>query len=100
MRQPGDLRQLRRGAGTIGGNLPQAYRDYILQTTVGTTKFRETIVSGTLNGDLFELPGGAVQVVVGAEYRAQKIDDTPGDMPSSAISSASPLVFRRAARTT
>ena len=47
-------------ATTIGGNLPQAYRDYILQTTTGTTKFRETIVSGTINGDLFELPGGAV----------------------------------------
>lgn len=66
-------------ADTIGGNLPQAYRDYILQTTTGTTKFRETIVSGTINGDLFELPGGAVQVVVGAEYRAQKINDTPDD---------------------
>ncbi len=64
-------------AGTIGGDLPQAYRDYILQTTIGTTKFRETIVSGTIDGDLFKLPGGAVQVVVGAEYRAQKIDDTP-----------------------
>lgn len=64
-------------ADTIGGRLPQAYRDYILQNTIGTTKFRETIVSGTVNGDLFELPGGAVQLVVGAEYREQTIDDTP-----------------------
>ncbi len=64
-------------ADTIGGNLPQAYRDYILQNTIGTTKFRESIISGTINGDLFDLPGGAVQLVVGAEYRKQKIDDTP-----------------------
>jgi outer membrane receptor protein involved in Fe transport len=64
-------------ADTVGGRLPQAYRDYILQNTIGTTKFRETIVSGTVSGDLFELPGGTAQLVVGAEYRKQTIDDTP-----------------------
>lgn len=64
-------------ADTIGGRLPQAYRDYILQNTIGTTSFRETIVTGTINGDLFTLPGGDVQLVVGGEYRSQRIDDTP-----------------------
>ncbi|MFM7349893.1 MAG: TonB-dependent receptor domain-containing protein [Erythrobacter sp.] len=64
-------------ADTIGGRLPQAYRDYILQNTIGTTKFRETIVTGTISGDLFTLPGGDVQLVVGGEYRKQRIDDAP-----------------------
>lgn len=64
-------------ADTIGGRLPQAFRDYILQNTIGSTKFRETTFSGTIDGPLFTLPGGEVQLVLGAEYRKQKIDDTP-----------------------
>lgn len=61
----------------IGGNLPQAWRDYILQNTIGTTKFRETTFAATIDGPLFALPGGDVQLVLGVEYRKQKIDDTP-----------------------
>ena len=64
-------------ADTIGGRLPQAFRDYILQNTIGTTKFRETTFSATIDGPLFALPGGDVQLVLGAEYRKQRIDDTP-----------------------
>ena len=64
-------------ASVIGGNLPQAWRDYILQNTIGTTKFRETTLAATIDGPLFTLPGGDVQLVLGAEYRKQKIDDTP-----------------------
>lgn len=29
-------------ASVLGGNLPQAWRDYILRNTIGTTKFCET----------------------------------------------------------
>ena len=64
-------------ADTIGGRLPQNYRDYILQNTVGTTKFRETTAAFSVDGPLFALPGGDVQVALGAEYRKQRIDDTP-----------------------
>ena len=64
-------------AAVIGGDLPQAWRDYILQNTIGTTKFRETTFSASIDGPLFTLPGGDVQLVLGAEYRKQKIDDTP-----------------------
>lgn len=64
-------------ADTIGGRLPQSYRDYILQNTLGTTSFRENIVSAVIDGSLFTLPGGDVQLVLGAEYRSQKINDTP-----------------------
>jgi outer membrane receptor protein involved in Fe transport len=64
-------------ADTIGGRLPQAYRDYILQNTIGTTKFRETTFNFSIDGPLFRLPGGDVQLALGAEYRKQKINDTP-----------------------
>jgi outer membrane receptor protein involved in Fe transport len=64
-------------ADTIGGNLPQAYRDYILQDTVGTSKFRETTYIAQFDGPIVELPAGDVQVALGAEYREQSIDDTP-----------------------
>ena len=64
-------------ADTIGGRLPQAFKDYILQNTIGTTQFRESTASFSVDGPLFTLPGGDVQLVLGAEYRKQKIDDTP-----------------------
>ncbi|MGV2495452.1 TonB-dependent receptor plug domain-containing protein [Pelagerythrobacter aerophilus] len=64
-------------ADTVGGRLPQTYRDYILQNTVGTNKFRETTFAFAVDGPLFALPGGDVQLALGAEYRKQRIDDTP-----------------------
>lgn len=63
----------------IGGQLPQAFRDYILVNTIGTTKFRETTFSAAIDGPLFKMPGGDVQLAIGAEYRKQRIDDTPDD---------------------
>ena len=64
-------------ADTIGGRLPQAFRDYILVNTIGNTKFREFTASFNIDGPLFALPGGDVQLSLGAEYRKQRIDDTP-----------------------
>lgn len=66
-------------AATIGGNLPQAFRDYILQDVVGTTEFRETTYSLNVDGPIFTLPGGDVQLALGAEYREQSINDDPGE---------------------
>lgn len=64
-------------ADTIGGRLPQAFRDYILVNTIGTTKFRESTAIFAIDGPIFRMPGGDVQLALGAEYRAQRIDDTP-----------------------
>lgn len=64
-------------ADTIGGRLPQEYKDYILQNTIGNNRFYEDTFSFTVDGPVFQLPYGDVQLVVGAEYRDQKIDDTP-----------------------
>ncbi len=66
-------------ADTIGGRLPQAFRDFILQNTIGKTVFRETTFAFGFDGPLFALPGGDVQLAIGTEFRKQRIDDTPDD---------------------
>ena len=62
---------------TIAGDLPQEYRDYIVENTIGNTQFRETTFAAAVDGPLFSLPGGEVQLALGAEYRKQSINDQP-----------------------
>lgn len=65
-------------ADVIGGNLPSAYRDYIMQVTHGTTLYTESTASLGVSGPLFDMPkGGTVSAAVGVEYRRSKIDDSP-----------------------
>ena len=66
-------------AGVIGGQLPDAFRDYIVDNTIGNTQFRETTFAFGVDGPLFELPAGKVQVALGAEYRKQRINDQPDE---------------------
>src|SRR3546814_2760020 len=61
----------------IGGRLPQDFKDWILVNTIGKTKFRETTFAFNVDGPLFAMPGGDVQLALGAEYRKQSIDDLP-----------------------
>ena len=61
----------------IGGELPQEYRDYIVENTIGNTQFRETTYAAAVDGPIFALPGGDVQLALGAEYRKQTINDQP-----------------------
>ena len=64
-------------AAVIGGQLPQAFLNYVTAPVTGTTRFRETTFNLTVDGTLFRLPGGPVQAVLGVEQRTQSIDDTP-----------------------
>lgn len=64
-------------AQTIGGKLPDDWKDYIFDTVWGKTIFQETMFSGGVNGPVFSLPAGKVQAAIGAEYRHDKINDTP-----------------------
>lgn len=64
--------------GVIGGQLPQAWVDYVWQTVTGLTKYKEDVVTGSVTGSLFKLPHGDVKGAFGAEFRKNKIDDTPG----------------------
>jgi outer membrane receptor protein involved in Fe transport len=56
----------------LGGNFTQAQRDYLLQDTVAkgtTTQFDATAFISGDTSKWFELPGGPVGIVLGAEYR-------------------------------
>ena len=64
-------------ADVIGGRLPQDFKDWILVNTIGKTKFRETTFAFNVDGPLFAMPGGDVQLALGAEYRKQSINDQP-----------------------
>lgn len=67
-------------ADVINGNLPQAYRDYIMQVTHGETEYTEKTASFGVNGRLFDMPwstGGTAMGAFGVEYRGSELDDTP-----------------------
>ena len=64
-------------AAVIGGNLPQNYRDYIMQWTRGSTLYTESTLNLSVNGPLFDLPFGTAYGAFGIEHRSMEIDDRP-----------------------
>ncbi|TDK32694.1 TonB-dependent receptor plug domain-containing protein [Luteimonas terrae] len=64
-------------AAVVGGDIPQAYRNWIVQDTKGRTIYTESTFNAGVNGPLFDVPAGTVSVAMGAEHRRQEIDDTP-----------------------
>lgn len=64
-------------ADVIGGRLPEDWKNWILANTIGKTQFRETTFAFNIDGPLFAMPGGDVQLALGAEYRRQSINDQP-----------------------
>ncbi|MBX7539954.1 TonB-dependent receptor [Qipengyuania sp. GH29] len=75
----------------VAGNLPQDFLNYVYQPDTSVTKYRETILSAFVDGPLFELPGGDIQLGLGAEYRTNSINDQPGPLRVNS-GSASPTV--------
>ncbi len=61
----------------ISGNLPQSWVDFIYKDVTGKTKFLETTASWNIEGKAFDLPYGAVQIALGAEYRKSELNDVP-----------------------
>ncbi|WP_202844596.1 TonB-dependent receptor plug domain-containing protein [Luteimonas saliphila] len=64
-------------AEVIGGQLSQAYRDWIMQDTRGNTLYTESTFTAGVSGPLFDVPYGTVNAAFGVEHRSQEIDDTP-----------------------
>ncbi|NYZ63821.1 TonB-dependent receptor [Luteimonas sp. SJ-16] len=64
-------------AALVGGDIPQAYRNYVMQDTRGQTVYTESTINFGVNGPLFDLPAGSVSSAIGVEHRRQEIDDTP-----------------------
>ena len=65
------------------GDFTDAERDFLFEWETGNTKFTQGYVEGILSGDtsgFFELPGGPIGIAVGATYREDKINDTPGEI--------------------
>lgn len=62
---------------TMANGLTQDQIDYITYHAEGTTEYTQTIVEGSVSGDLFELPAGAVAAAVGFHWRKDELDDSP-----------------------
>jgi iron complex outermembrane receptor protein len=64
----------------VGGDartVAPAWFDYITDPVTGHTSYRERTISLDINGPLFKLPGGMVQVALGIESRSASINDQP-----------------------
>lgn len=62
---------------TVGGNLSQAYRNWVMENTVGHTRTDEFVGSANFDGSLFRLPGGMAKAAIGAEFRHSHLNDQP-----------------------
>lgn len=66
--------------GIVNGNartIAPAWFDYVTDPVTGHTSYTERTASVDINGPLFRLPGGMVQVALGLEQREATINDQP-----------------------
>jgi len=65
-------------SSAAGGDFATAAeRDYLFGDRRFDTRIGQLVVQGTVQGDLFELPGGEASILLGAEYREDSIDSEP-----------------------
>ncbi|WP_394730884.1 TonB-dependent receptor domain-containing protein [Altererythrobacter sp. GH1-8] len=69
----------------IGDFATQAERDYLFGTREFDTVYEQKILSAFVTGDVFQLQGGPVGVVLGAEYRTDSIDSRPNDVAANGL---------------
>jgi iron complex outermembrane receptor protein len=70
----------------LDGNYTPEEFDWLYDVDAGTTTYDQMLVSGTVTGDLFELPAGPVGLAVGFEYRDISLDDSPGPISQGGFS--------------
>ena len=64
--------------GTVTGDFAsQAERDYLFDGRNFDTGYEQTVISGYITGDIFELPAGAVGLGIGVEHRNDDIASIP-----------------------
>jgi iron complex outermembrane recepter protein len=61
----------------LRGILPDDVLAFIRKDTAGKTVYDGWQVSGFVGGELFSMPAGPVNVVIGAEFRGESVDDVP-----------------------
>jgi iron complex outermembrane receptor protein len=62
----------------LQGNFTAEEAAFLFGRETGHTDYEQTIVEGSMTGDVFQLPAGAVGAAVGFTWRKDKLDDTPG----------------------
>lgn len=61
----------------LAGNIPGNLKAWLLPTETGHTYYEEITGEVNLDGDLFQLPAGALAFSLGASVRHDKLDDEP-----------------------
>ena len=69
----------------IGDFATAGERDYLFGLRTFDTTYEQIQVQGFLTGDLFELPGGNVGAVLGAEWREDSINSQPNFVASNGL---------------
>lgn len=67
-------------ADVVGDFATTAERDYLFDSRDFDTEYEQTIVSGAMGGDIYELPNGPVLLSVGFEYRKDEINSMPDNI--------------------
>ncbi|MCC7463396.1 MAG: TonB-dependent receptor [Gammaproteobacteria bacterium] len=67
------------------GNISPAARDYVAPSGYQTALTAEHVIAGNLHGDVAALPGGALSIATGLEYRS---DEMHGDADAFSASNA------------
>ncbi|MET0588447.1 MAG: TonB-dependent receptor [Novosphingobium sp.] len=63
----------------LRGELTRAEEDFLFGKETGRTTYDQWTAEAFTSGEIFDLPGGAAQFGLGAQYRYDKINDTPGE---------------------
>jgi len=63
--------------GLLRGRLPADVLAFLRRDTEGTTTYEGLTFSGFVGGELMRLPAGAVNAIIGAEFREESINDVP-----------------------
>jgi iron complex outermembrane receptor protein len=66
--------------GIVGDFATPEERAYVFDSRDFDTEYEQTVVSGYVTGDVFELPAGPVALGLGAEYRKDEITSLPDDV--------------------
>jgi len=62
----------------LAGNFTPAQRAFLFDEETGNTKYTQMSAEASITGSLFELWAGPVDVALGAAWRNDEINDTPG----------------------
>lgn len=68
------------------GTPSQAARDYTHGTSIQQVRNEQQVFSAQINGKLFKLPGGDINVAIGGEYRTRSLTETADQLSLATLS--------------